>query len=138
MRWVFIILYCGEPRGANGEAPVIAGYFESVQRLDSFRSDGIQNRFLTEKVESITDGDVSPVSVRYREIFGMVFGFFFGHLEPVVAGDAGDQQLPIVFFRDAQISGRKGEGQGFIRTVGGTCTATGPIFELMESDLEKA
>jgi hypothetical protein len=88
---VFIIFYRGEPGRANGEASVVAGYFESAQRLDSFRSDGIQNRSITEKVESITDGDASTVRVRNGEFFGVAFDFLFCHLEPVVAGDAGDQ-----------------------------------------------
>jgi hypothetical protein len=83
------------------------------------------------------DGNVASIGVRNGKIFWMILDFFFRHLEPVIACDAGDQQFQVAPLRNRQISGREGHSQGFIRTMGGTRTAAGPVLEFMESDIEE-
>jgi len=134
---IFIILDRGELRRPNSKTPIIAGDFEPAERLDPFLLNDIKDRFLTEEVEGITDGNMALIGVENGKIFGMILDFLFRNLEPVIAGDAGDQQFPIVPLRNRQISGREGHRQGFVRTMGGTRTAAGPVIELMESDIKE-
>jgi hypothetical protein len=88
---IFIILDRGQLRRPNREAPVIAGDFESAEWLDPLLSNGIEDRFVREKVEGIMDGNIASIGVRSGKIFGMILDFLFRHLEPVITGDAGDQ-----------------------------------------------
>ncbi len=83
------------------------------------------------------DGNMASIRGGPGKVFGMILDLLFRHLEPVIASDAGDQQIPITLLCDRQISGRKGHRQGFVRTVGGARAAARPILEFMESDIEK-
>jgi hypothetical protein len=107
---ILIILHGGERRRANGEASIVAGDFEPGKRFDAFLFYLVQDCFFTEEVEGITNGGFSSIRVREWKIFGMGLGFFFRHLEPVVTGDAGNQQFSLVLLCDGKVSDRKGEG----------------------------
>jgi hypothetical protein len=62
---------------------------------------------------------------------------FFHRFESAVAGHARNQQLSIALLCDGKISSGQLDGQLFLRAVGRACTATGPVLQLLELDIEE-
>jgi hypothetical protein len=71
------------------------------------------------------------------DFFGVFLDLLFHCLESAVAGHARDQQLTIGLFGDGKISGGQLDGQLFIRAMSRARTATGPILQLMKSNIEE-
>jgi hypothetical protein len=61
----------------------------------------------------------------------------FHCLEPAVAGHARNQQRTIALFGDGKISSSQFDGELLIGAMCRARTATGPIVQLMELDIEK-
>ena len=68
----------------------------------------------------------------------MLLHLIFSHLEPAVACDTRDQQLPVALLRDGKVASGQIDGELFIRAVGRTGAAAGPVLQLTSLDIEEA
>ena len=68
----------------------------------------------------------------------MFLQLIFHCLEPAVTSHTWDQQLPVALLRYGKISSGKIDGELFIRTMGRTGAAAGPILKLTRLDIQKA
>jgi hypothetical protein len=131
---ILILLDSSQLGRTNREASVITDDLKTFERFDPFLLHLFENSLVTEKVEGVSDGNVSLIGK--RDFLGMFLHLFLSHLKTAVTSHAGDEQLAGILLCDSKIPGGKIDGQRLVRTVRRASSATGPILQLMEMETE--
>jgi hypothetical protein len=68
----------------------------------------------------------------------MILNFLLYDLQSVVAGHAGDEEIPVsVFLSNGQVSSGKVQGQLFIGAVSRAGTAAGPVLQFVKLEVKE-
>jgi hypothetical protein len=132
---VFVFLNSCHFRRPNSKTSVVTDDLQSGERLRNLLLDFFKDSRLTEKVQDVSYGNTA--SIGEMDFLWMFLEFFLGPFESTVTGHAWDKKFPIALLCNGKISGSEVDRQFLIRTVGRTGTATGPVFQLMELDIEE-
>jgi hypothetical protein len=126
MHWILIMLYSGQLGRTNRQASIITDNLEPLKGFYSFFPDLFENGFVTEEVQRVSNRNISLIGE--AEFGGVFLDLFFRNLKTAVTGHAGNEQLPLALLCNGKVAGGEVDGQLFIRAVGRTGAATGPIF----------
>jgi hypothetical protein len=105
---VFIFPYACHFWGPDREASIVTSDFQPRERLYALFLHLFQDRLIAEKVQGISNGDIS--FIREMDFLGVFLDLFFHCFKSAVTGHARDQQLAIALFGDRKVPGSQFDG----------------------------
>jgi len=131
---ILISLDSGQLGRTYCQATIVTDDLKAFERFHPFLLHLFENGFVAKEVERVSNRNISLIVK--TDFSGMFLHLFFSDLETAVAGHARNEQLPRGLLCDGKVAGGEIDCQFFVRAVSRAGSATGPVLQLPEMDVE--